>query len=165
MSDTNKPGAAHSSQTDSGARVRGVFALAPQVVTSAQVLTGTTIDRKEQEMPLSVQFALPVKITSLASGEEMDITVAIQHAAASDPLDPSDDTADTFASYDDGDQDEVFTIAGNDDASTIETTLRVNVDLSGAKRFVRARVTVPASGENVAIGCVCIIGGAETYPL
>lgn len=164
-----QPGTAHASQSDSGSRVRGVYSLEPQIVVAAgadheEALTGTTIDRAVNELPLSVQFAFPLK-AALASGEELVVEVAVQDAPTASPNDPTSNTSGAFANY--GAQPDPQTIRGNDDGSPVETTVRVNIDLGGARRFVRASptLTIPGSGESVAVAGVCVIGGAESYPL
>lgn len=169
MSDPMQPGTAHSSQSDSGSRRRGVYALEPQVILAAdadheEALTGTTIDRTEHGMPLSMQFCYPL-LLNLASGESATVEVAIQDAAAADPTDPDSNTPGSFAAY--GEQPDAVTIEGNDDGSPIETAVRVNVDFGGARRFVRANptITIPGSGESVSVAGVAIIGGTEFFPL
>lgn len=164
-----QPGTAHSSQSDSGARRRGVYGLEPQVLIAADMddevaLTGTSIDRTLHGMPLSMQFAFPIK-AALASGEEMLVEIAIQDAPTSDPDDPTVNTPGSYANY--GEQPAAQTIVGNDDDTPVETTVRVNVDFGGARRFVRANptITIPGSGESVAVAGVAIIGGTEFYPL
>lgn len=164
-----QPGTAHASQTDSGSRVRGVFALTPQVILAAdadheEALTGAAIDRTEHHMTLSAQFCFPV-VLGLASGEVAVFEVEVQDATTSDPDDPTVNAPGSFADY--GEQPAAIEVQGNDDDSPVETTVRVNVDLSGARRFVKANltITIPGSGESVAVAGVAIVGGTEAYPL
>jgi hypothetical protein len=163
MSSPNKPGAAHSSHVDSGARIRTVMELAPQTVTApAAEFEGITIDRAAHEMPLSCQFAFPM-VVPLASGESVDVQVTVQDATTAAPDDPTSSTPGSFADYGDEQPDPV-TLVGNDDGSPLETTVTVNVDLAGARRFVRALIDVPASGE-LSLSGVCVISGTERFPL
>lgn len=169
MSDPMQPGTAHSEHADSGARRRGVYALQPQVIVAADVdheeaLTGSTIDRRDHGTPLSVQFCFPIRV-DLASGELATVEVAIQDAGPTDPLDPTDETVGSFANY--GAQPDAVELRGNDDGSPLETAVRINVDISGARRYVRANptFTIPGSGETAAVAGVCVIGGSEFAPL
>jgi hypothetical protein len=163
-----QPGTAHASQADSGSRRRGVYGLEPQVILADDVvqvdaLVGATIDRTEHGMPLSVQFCFPVRMP-LLSGEQATFAIEVQDANTSDPLDPTVNSPGSFADY--GAQPDPVIIQGNDDDSPVETTVRVNVDISGARRFVRANPTVTLpSGVDAAIAGVVIVGGTEFLPL
>jgi hypothetical protein len=171
MSSTpNAPGASHSAQVNSGAYRRGVYCLEPQIIVAADVdheeaLTGVTLDRTIHSMPLSMQFCFPMKL-ALASGEEATVAVEIEDAGPTDPDDPTDESVGSFADYGD-EQPADVTLRGNDSGDPLETEVRVNVDFAGARRYVRANltITIPGSGESVALAGVAIIGGAETLPL
>jgi len=168
MSDPMQPGTAHASQANSGAYRRGVYGLEPQViladdVVQVEALVGATLDRTEHGMPLSVQFCFPVRLP-LLSGEEALFELEVQDANTSDPLDPTVNTPGSFADY--GAQPDSQVISGNDDDSPVETTVRVNIDISGARRFVRCNPTITLpSGVDAAVAGVVIVGGTEFLPL
>jgi hypothetical protein len=159
MSTPNAPGASHASQVDSGSRILTVFGLAGQELTGGDTLEGGVIDRALYGMPLSCQFAWPVTVT-IASGESMDFAITVMDATTAAPTDPESSTPGTFAEYGDTNP-TIVTLEGNDEGSELETCVILNVDLAGARRFVRADIM--ASGE-LSLAGVCVLGGVETLP-
>lgn len=169
MTEPIQPGASNSATADSGP-YRGVdIALSPQDLGvtpdggDAYALTGEVVDRAEHDMPLSAKFAFPISL-GLASGEEATFAVAIQDAPTASPNDPTNNAPGSFANY--GEQPATITLRGNDDDSVLETAVSINVDLSGARRFVKANatLTVPASGVSAKVAGVAVLGGMESLP-
>ena len=165
MSEPNVPGASHAGQVNAGSRFVAVYASDPEVQNAPGVETefnagGNYIDRAAYGMPLSVQFAYPLHLI-IASGESVVVRTLVRDAAPEDPDDPLSSVPGSFADYFEPEDVTIYADSGD----SIDHMIRVNVDLAGARRFIKMdiAVVVPASGEASYAG-VAVLGGQEYAP-
>ena len=157
------PGAAHSTQANSGAYLKGVAAVVPTTVGagvggSGTFVDGEEIDRVDPVVALSAKFTTVVSATQ-ASGQSTVVRQRIEHrddgGAWAEP------STDVLTQPDD------VTLTAADAGGAVVSSLSVNVDLSGLKPNVRLRVrpTLSASGVSVvSFASTAVLGGLDTIP-
>jgi hypothetical protein len=143
-----------------GAYVKAVTATKPTKLGAATggsgvQIVGETIDRLASKLPLSARLAILVR-TTLASGQTLSIAPVVE---------TKEEVADSYAQY--GDNVAAQVVTANDDGSEIVTELHVDVDLAGAKQYVRFSLTptLTHSGSDVAyVGAAAVLGGFSEQP-
>lgn len=152
------PGVAGAYIDNAAALVRSIYALASTAIglagtaQSGTIIKGKGIALQAQAFPQSAQVCFPIRAV-LASGHTLTLLPAVQ--------DSDTDVDGAYAAYGDAMTAQVLT--ANDDGSAIETELRVNVDLSAAKLFVRFNITPTLSTSGVdsarLMGVAAMVGG------
>jgi hypothetical protein len=145
-------------QTDVGRYVKSVLALAPVQITAGesgdgQAQNGVAIDRLGY---LSAVAVVPVSAT-LGQGNTLTISAKVQDSA---------DGSTGWADYGSGTGNVVLT--GGTGGSTETALLELNVNLAGARRYIRVVVTGDLSASSTdtqRFGAVLILGGADVKPV
>lgn len=119
--------------------------------------TGVTIDRLANGSALSAVLSLAYTAT-LAEGKKLGIGYTVEHGDAADMSDASD-FLDVAAA----------TVAtGGAGGSTETGVLSSDVDLAGAKRYIRLLFKADldaANTDTATVAATVILGGADTLPL
>jgi len=144
-----------------GSKIAVVRAAANTAVTAggagdATAVTGVIIDRAALGWPQSCVVAVPFTAT-LAAAATLSLSITLQDGDASNLSD-----AGTFASRANG-----VIATGPGGGGTVTGTIELDVNLSGAKRYVRANFTpdLSASGtDTAALSEVIVFGGATRLP-
>lgn len=150
---------------DIGAYTDAAFMLIPVVTLSSGLATtvaveidGPALDRFSwSTRHLSGKLCVPVQVV-LTSGIDASIAANLQH---------SDTTVSTDFS-DLGSSTESLSWTGATGGSTIETVLKVDVDLTTAKRYLRAQATpglgTTTTGKAFRYGGMLVLGGGDVLP-
>jgi hypothetical protein len=147
-----------------GAMIKAVRAAANTAVTAGgagdnTVVTGVTIDRSALNLPLSAVFAIPWTTTLAAAATLTLKNVVIEHGAASNMSDAA-----TFATLEDGTG---TVIQAGGAGGTFSDCKEYDVDLQGAKQYVRIKFTPDLSAANTdtaALAAVAVFGGSQILP-
>jgi hypothetical protein len=160
------PGAALAGQENAGAYTKRVVGIAAGSIVGAghggsgTAIAGIAIDRCDPDVALSLIPAIPVHAV-LASGHTAIFAIGIQDS-------DDDGVADAYADY--GDAPDTLTVTALNSGAAIDLDAGglVNIDLSGAKRYVKLSLTptLSASGVDVVTigGCVAVLGGFDHNP-
>lgn len=154
-----EPGIAHSMAVNGGAYCDAVCSLVPDVITAGAgddnvFKDGEQIDRIALKLPMSTKIVILLRLV-MASGFQATISNVVQDK----------DTGESFAQY--GELPDDVVIRANDDGSAIVTTVNLDVDLSGAKQYVRhrTRVNLSRSGtDTAAVAATATLFGLESLP-
>lgn len=155
-----EPGIAHSRAVDGGAYCDAVCSLVPDTFTAGSgddnvFKDGETIDRIARRLPQSMKIAVLLHLV-MASGQRATISNVLQDK----------EVGENFAQY--GELPDDVVITANDDGSAIVTTVNLDVDLAGAKQYVRhrTRVNLSASGtDTAAVAATATLFGLESLPV
>jgi hypothetical protein len=124
-------------------------------VGDATAVTGVIIDRAELGWPQSCVVAVPFT-TTLAATQSLSLAITVQSGEAANLSD-----ATTFATRANG------IVASSVGGGTVTGTVELDVNLSGAGRYVRANFTpdLSASGtDTAALSEVIVFGGQIRLP-
>lgn len=123
-------------------------------------ITGVIIDRVALNLPLSAVFAIPFTTTLAAAATLTFKSAVIQHGD-----DPALADAATFATLEDATGTVIATGPGG--GGTVTGCKEYDVDLQGAKQYVRINFTPDLSAANTdtaAVAGVAAFGGADLLP-
>jgi hypothetical protein len=147
-----------------GAFIKAVRAAANTAVTAGgagdnAAVTGVTIDRLALNLPMSAVFAIAWTATLAAAATLTFKNVVIEHGAASNMSDAA-----TFATLEDGTG---TVIQAGGAGGTFADCKEYDVDLQGAKQYVRIKFTPDLSAANTdtaALAAVAVFGGSQVLP-
>lgn len=123
-------------------------------VTSGTVVTGEVIDRfATRSLYQSAKLAVGYTLT-LASGVSATARNIVEH---------SDDNSD-WTEFDHPYASGVASITGLNSGAAQKKTVEFNVNLAGAKRYIRNKTSITASGTLSAQAGLWIFGGGEFLP-
>jgi hypothetical protein len=168
--DQSKMGVSHYSQMNAGSRLYGLTSQQPRSITAGggddnDWKTGATIDRTDPALFLSAQNVISV-LPTLNTGETATVSRRYRHT----------DTPDDAGSWveldvlpdDDDSLDAVVITAAQMAATAGPRTYRDNVDLSGAKQYVRCDVKVDlsrATTDTCTMAAVMALAGVDNAPV
>ncbi len=122
----------------------------------ATAVTGVIIDRAALRWPQSAVFAIPFT-TTLAAAATLSLVATIQDGDASNLSDAA-----TFASFA-----SAVVATGPAGGGTVTGVVEINVNLRGAKRYLRLNFTPDLSAANTdtaALSGVAVFGGFDRLP-
>lgn len=149
-----------------GAMIKVLRAAANTAATAAgtgdnTAVTGVTIDRAACKMPLSAVVAIAFSATLAATKKLFLKSVVVEHGDASDLSDAA-----TYLTLEDTTGTAVAT--GATGGSTETGCKEYDIDLSGAKRYIRIKFTPDLDAtatDTAALAAVLVVGGGSEVPV